>query len=70
MNVIPFEQHRNGRDFGSRLIEALTVNTLITQATIHEAQMTEVGKGAPPLGETIMINMMWNDVAQFPVGEA
>lgn len=71
MTATPFEQsHIRAATAGLRIIESLAVNRMITAAQVYETQVAESGGGVPPLSETVMISMMWGDVAQFAVGEA
>jgi len=71
MNLTPFEQtHLRAADTGLALVKCLAVNRMIVNAKAYEAQMAELGGGVPPLGETAIIGMMWNDITGFAVGEA
>ena len=70
-NLTPFEQsHVRAATVGAKIIESLAVNRMITAARAYELDMAKVGNGVPPLSETLMIGLMWGDVAQFSVGEA
>lgn len=64
--LTPFEQaHLRAATAGVRIIESLAVNNLITQARNYESDMSKVGNGTPPLGETVHIGLMWASVSQF-----
>jgi hypothetical protein len=71
MNLTPFEQsHQRAATTGIKIVEALAVNKMIVSARAYELDMAKIGNGVPPLSETLMISLMWGDVAQFAVGEA
>lgn len=70
-SLTPFEQsHVRAATVGARIVESLAVNKMIASARAYELDMSKVGGGVPPLSETLMISLMWGDVAQFSVGEA
>jgi hypothetical protein len=71
MNPTPFEQsYLRAADAGLALVKCLAVNKMIVNAKVYESQMAELGGGVPPLGETTIISMMWNDITGFAVGDA
>ena len=68
--LTPFEQaHLRSATAGVRIIESLAVNNLITQARNYESDMSKLGGGTPPLGETVHIGLMWASVSQFTDGD-
>lgn len=66
----PFElAHIRAAGAGIRIIESLAVNNLITQARNYESDMSKLGNGTPPLGETVHIGLLWASVSQFTDGD-